>query len=110
GVRRRQHREAGAPGGRMRRVGAALLLILAAARLARAADDYKLGPDSTRQPGVPQGRIEGPFLWKSQVFKDTVRQYWIYVPAQYDAARPAALMVFQDGHKYVNVEQEYRVP
>jgi enterochelin esterase family protein len=32
------------------------------------------------------------------------------VPAQYDKARPAAVMVFQDGHKYVHPEQEYRVP
>ena len=32
------------------------------------------------------------------------------VPAQYDASKPAALMVFQDGHKYVNTEEEYRVP
>jgi enterochelin esterase family protein len=39
-----------------------------------------------------------------------VRQYWVYVPARYDAAKPAALMVFQDGHKYVNTEEEYRVP
>jgi len=94
----------------MRELALAFLAVVAAARLAGAADDYKLGPDSTRQPGVPQGRVEGPFVWKSQIFKDTVRQYWIYVPAQYEPARPAAVMVFQDGHKYVNVEQEYRVP
>ena len=75
-----------------------------------AADDYQLGPDSMPQEGVPKGRIEGPIVWKSQVFPDTVREYWIYVPAQYDAAKPACVMVFQDGHKYVNTEQEYRVP
>ena len=94
----------------MRRAILALLALLAPGHVTMGADDYKLGPDSSRQPGVPQGRVEGPFLWKSQIFKDTVRQYWVYVPAQYEAARPAALMVFQDGHKYVNTEQEYRVP
>jgi len=94
----------------VKRVLGVLLATLACAPTARAADDYKLGPDSMRQEGVPQGRVQGPFTWKSQVFRDTVRQYWIYVPAQYDAARPAAVMVFQDGHKYVNAEQEYRVP
>jgi enterochelin esterase-like enzyme len=94
----------------MRRAILALLALLVSGRLASGADDYKLGPDSSRQPGVPPGRVEGPFVWKSQIFKDTVRQYWVYVPAQYEAARPAALMVFQDGHKYVNTEQEYRVP
>ena len=55
-------------------------------------------------------RSEGPFVFKSQVFENTVRQYWVYVPAQYDPARAVSVMVFQDGHKYVNVEQEYRVP
>ena len=75
-----------------------------------ASDDYTLGPDSQPQAGVPRGRIEGPFVWKSEVFGNTFRRYWIYVPAQYDPAKPAAVMVFQDGHKYVNTEEEYRVP
>jgi enterochelin esterase family protein len=93
----------------MNSVACCLLAFLAVAS-AFAADDYTLGPDSQPQEGVPRGRIEGPFVFKSQVFENTVRQYWVYVPAQYDAAHPAAVMVFQDGHKYVNVEQEYRVP
>jgi enterochelin esterase family protein len=78
--------------------------------MAFAADDYTLGPDSMPQEGVPKGRVEGPFVFMSKVFDNTVRQYWVYVPAQYDATRPAAVSVFQDGHKYVNVEQEYRAP
>ena len=86
------------------------LLALMLASVTHAADDYTLGPDSMPKEGVLKGRVEGPFVFKSQVFENTVRQYWIYVPARYDAARPAAVMVFQDGHKYVNVEQEYRVP
>jgi enterochelin esterase family protein len=89
----------------------ALLVALAAPPAAPAADDYALGPDSSRQAGVPQGRVEGPLVFKSPaVFAGTLREYWVYVPAQYDAAKPAAVMVFQDGHKYVHVEQEYRVP
>jgi enterochelin esterase-like enzyme len=78
--------------------------------LAAVAADYTLGPDSLPGQGVPRGRIEGPFVFHSRIFENTVRQYWIYVPAQYDAAREAALMVFQDGHKYVHLEQEYRAP
>ena len=74
------------------------------------AEPYTLGPDSQVKADVPHGRVEGPFTWHSTIFPGTIRQYWIYVPAQYDAAKPAAVMVFQDGHKYVNVEQEYRVP
>jgi enterochelin esterase-like enzyme len=87
-----------------------LIATLLTGFVAAAPDDYALGPDSMRQPGVPQGRIEGPLEWRSKIFPGTIRQYWVYVPAQYDRATPPAVMVFQDGHKYVNTEQEYRVP
>jgi enterochelin esterase-like enzyme len=51
------------------------------------------------------------FVWStSSVFPGTNRRYWVYVPAQYDAAEPASLMVFQDGHAYVDPEGEMRVP
>jgi enterochelin esterase-like enzyme len=77
---------------------------------ARAADDYKLGPDSTEQPGVPKGTVtEGK--WESQtVFPGTVRDYWVYVPAQYDGKSPACVMVFQDGKSYVDTKGSFRVP
>jgi enterochelin esterase-like enzyme len=94
----------------MRSAVLTLLAFLCLAPGVRGADDYTLGPDSKPQEGVPKGRVEGPFIWKSQVFANTFRRYWIYVPAQYDPAKPAALMVFQDGHKYVHTEEEYRVP
>jgi len=73
-----------------------------------AADDYTLGPDSQPKEGVPKGQVKGPFKWESQIFPGTVRDYWIYVPAQYDAAKPAALMVFQDGGGFVSTNSSYR--
>lgn len=54
-------------------------------------------PDAQRQKGVPEGEIKGPFQWKSAIFPGTVRDYWIYVPRQYDAAKPACVLVLQDG-------------
>ena len=39
-----------------------------------------------------------------------MRDYFIYVPAQYDGTKPAALMVFQDGRNYVNEKGQWRVP
>jgi sugar lactone lactonase YvrE/enterochelin esterase-like enzyme len=36
----------------------------------------------------------------SQIFPGTVRDYWVYVPSQYDPARPACLYVGQDGIQY----------
>ncbi len=75
-----------------------------------AADDYKLGPDSLPQSGVPKGRLEGPFEWKSKIFEGTSRQYWVYVPAQYRAEKPACVMVFQDGHAYALPNESFHTP
>jgi gluconolactonase len=66
------------------------LLLLAALALSwfsqetRVPDTYPLGPDSQVHDGVPKGRIEGPLVWKSTIYPNTIRQYWIYIPAQYD--------------------------
>jgi enterochelin esterase-like enzyme len=79
------------------------------AQEARVPDTYPLGPDSQRQPAVSTGVVHGPLVWKSTIFQNTVRQYWVYVPAGYDAAKPVALMVFQDGHAYVKADGDYRV-
>jgi enterochelin esterase family protein len=73
-------------------------------------DLYLLGPDSLPHEGVPRGEIVGPLTLASELFPDTTRHYWVYVPAQYDPARAACLMVFQDGHAFVGLEGSYRVP
>src|SRR4051812_43162630 len=77
---------------------------------ARKAGDYPLGPDSLPQPGVPKGRLEGPLLFKSNAIPGTVRQYWIFVPAQYVAGTAANVLVFQDGQRAVNPAGVLRVP
>ncbi len=75
-----------------------------------AAETYVLGPDSQLQPGVPQGRVEKFEFTNSSIFPGTRRDAWIYIPAQYDSAKPAALMVFQDGATYVSKTGDQRVP
>ena len=87
-----------------------LLLALVSATGASAVDDYKLTPDSLPQADVPKGKLDGPFEWKSKVFPDTTRQYWVFVPAQYDKAKAAAVMVFQDGHAYGLPNEGYKAP
>src|SRR5712692_11833265 len=77
--------------------------------LTLAAQDYTPGPDSRRQPGVPQGKVTKQ-TWTSKISPGTTRDYWIYVPAQYDASKPACVMVFQDGGGYLNTNGQYRVP
>lgn len=67
---------------------------------------YQLGPESKRQEGVPQGTVTR-VLFESK-FYGNFRYYYVYVPAQYDASKPAALMVFQDGHAYVREDGDFR--
>jgi len=71
---------------------------------------YKLGPDSQKQEGVPAGELVGPTLFKSKVFDGTVRQYWVYVPAQYKAEQAACVLVFQDGQRAINPKGVIRAP
>jgi enterochelin esterase family protein len=72
--------------------------------------DYPLGPDSLPQEGVPKGRLEGPFIFKSQIVTDTVRKYWLFVPAQYTPDKPACVLVFQDGQRATRPDGALRVP
>ena len=85
--------------------------VLALAGLGAGPDDaYHLGPDSMPQPGVPQGKLVGPIALPSKVYPDTSRNYWVYVPAQYEASKPACLMVFFDGHAYLGPKGDFRIP
>lgn len=68
---------------------------------------YELGADSMVKPDVPQGKLT-EHQWKSEIFEGMLRRYSVYVPAQYDASKPAAVMVFQDGHAYVDTKGQFR--
>lgn len=87
-----------------------LLPLFALASFAVAADDYKLGPDSQPQPDVPHGEVTKRTFSASSIYPGTVRDYWVYVPKQYDAAKPACLMVFQDGGGYMKPDGQFRAP
>jgi hypothetical protein len=59
-----------------------LLTMSPAIRTAAGSDeDYALGADSMRQEGVPQGKVTKA-VWRSKVFPETIREYWVYVPAR----------------------------
>lgn len=59
-------------------------------------------PESYSQPGIPQGKLSDKIVHESRIYPDMKSNYWIYVPAQYDPAKPAALMVWQDGEGHIN--------
>jgi enterochelin esterase-like enzyme len=89
---------------------AAALLVVSGAFAGPTDDLYRLGPDSMPQEGVPQGKLVGPISLPSNVYPNTTRNYWAYVPAQYDASKPACLMVFFDGHAYIGPKGDFRIP
>jgi enterochelin esterase family protein len=56
---------------------------------------------------VPAAEVKDPFSFKSDIFPETVRNYWVYVPSQNDAAKPAFLMVIQDG---LSLTKRWKLP
>jgi enterochelin esterase family protein len=70
---------------------------------------YSHGADSQRQAGIPQGEVTHS-QHASTIYPAAHRDYWVYVPQQYNPAVPAAVMVFQDGHAYLDEQGPFRVP
>jgi gluconolactonase len=61
---------------------------------------YQPSADSKPQPGVPKGEVLKFSFDHSKVFPGTYRDYWVYVPAEYTAEKPACVYVNQDGLRY----------
>jgi enterochelin esterase family protein len=55
------------------------------------------GDLSYPMPGVKSGMLSAKQTITSKIYDGMQTDYWIYVPAGYDAKMPVALMVFQDG-------------
>jgi gluconolactonase len=51
-------------------------------------------------PDMLKGEVTKYTFDQSKIFPGTVRDYWVYVPKQYDPARPACVHVNQDGIRY----------
>ncbi|MFO1019244.1 MAG: alpha/beta hydrolase-fold protein [Planctomycetales bacterium] len=94
---------------RARRVWTAVALFVFTAGMLSAGDEvYKLGPDSQLKPDVPHGKVQAYRWTESKVYPGTIRDYWVYVPAQYNGSEPAAVMVFQDGKGYLDEKGNVR--
>ena len=98
----------------MKRYLSAIFALLTTAAFAQPKDQpdtdiyYNLAPDAMPQEGVPKGQIKGPFTLPSQAYPGTQHTYWIYVPAQYDQAVPASLMIYNDGQAFMAPEGDVR--
>lgn len=55
---------------------------------------------SSAQDTPPKGEVTKYTFDKSKIFPGTTRDFWVYVPKQYDPAKPACLYVNQDGVQY----------
>src|SRR4030095_551174 len=64
------------------------------------------GPLSYRRPGVPQGRISEKLVHTSKLYDGMQTDSCISVPDQYARGVPAALMVWQDGERYITRNTE----
>jgi hypothetical protein len=77
-------------------------------------DNYVIGPDSKPQDGVPKGKVlpgSGQRLQiTSAVYDGRVFNYQLYIPAQYDGSKPAAVFVGPDGDNWVREPGAWHVP
>jgi len=71
---------------------------------------YQLGPDSLPRDGVAKGEVRGPYTLPSEAYPGIQHTYWVYVPAQYDPAKPTSLMVLNDGQAFKNMDGDVRAP
>jgi gluconolactonase len=79
-----------------------VLLALLTAMLVHAQETYVLGPDSHPQAGVPQGSVTKYELKPGRFYPGTPHTYSVYLPAQYDAAKPTPFMIFLDGSGFLS--------
>ena len=89
---------------------ALLVSLLLPAQIDSWAATYPRPADARVQSGVPAGSVT-KFTWdESEIYPGTIRDYWVYVPAQYDEDRPANVMVFQDGSNFIRENGDWNVP
>jgi enterochelin esterase family protein len=71
---------------------------------------YGFTKKSYPEDNIPNGKLTKHVWDSSKIYPGTIRDYWVYVPAQYDKTKPACVMIFQDGHAYVDEEGPVYIP
>jgi enterochelin esterase family protein len=67
-------------------------------------EPYAPGPDAQPREGVPGGTLSARTCAPGRIYPGVAHDYTVYISAQVTAARPAALLVFQDGARYLGAE------
>ena len=60
-------------------------------------EKYAVDSASVIHAGVPKGELLHFSFAHSKMFPGTFREYWVYVPAQYQPEKPACVYINQDG-------------
>jgi gluconolactonase len=82
------------------RISFGISLTLSAFVLALVVSSSMYAADPPASDPWPKGEVTKYTFEDSKIFPGTTRDYWIYVPKQYDPAKPACLHVNQDGVQY----------
>jgi gluconolactonase len=64
------------------------------------AEHYTVDSASVYHAGVPKGEVLKFVYSDSKIFPGTTREYWIYIPAQYKADKPACVYIDQDNVQF----------
>ncbi len=59
---------------------------------------------------MPQGEVRQATFATSTIFPGTTRDYFVYIPKQYDGTKPACLLVFFDGGGIFRADGAFRLP
>ncbi len=63
-------------------------------------DNYPVDSASVEHTGIPKGEVLKFTFSNSKIFPGTWREYWVYVPVQYQPDKPACVYINQDGIQY----------
>lgn len=79
-----------------------LMLLTLTNVVAQQRDHYRVAfdPATARNEEVAAGEVLKRSFNTSEIYPMTSRDYWIYIPAAYDASKPACLFVCLDGITY----------
>ncbi len=72
-------------------------------------DTAAFGPDSFPREGVPEGKLSDELIHESVTYGGWKVSYWVYASPGVDAAKASAVMVWQDGQRFVERGKRSRI-
>ncbi len=73
-------------------------------------DTPALTADSYPQEGVPQGKLSEMMVHESAVYHGYKISWWVYASPGVDPSTPAPVMIWHDGHRFLQRDMRDRLP